>query len=317
MHVHPVDDGAGLFRQPGHHHLVLRLVCQGVVAQGTGIVEDAPEGAAVLDLFDHRVVGVHHGVGVQQALAEERVIELHHPQVGSVGHQRVKILPGFRVVEPDAQFVIAVVGRGRGLDIHDHIPVPVGPEGDGVGFVAVVIRRADRLHLLKHLHQALQVLDLRVAQLLVQVPAQVPGVEKGLMVQRGGGDVVPEAVDVPAGQLAVLLQRGAHVLQDVGAVFRQQVLVFPVKEHSELHRLQVFLPVRAPDDDVAQVAGLHARLEHALVVRNDVDPDVEPVLQDFREPARQFAVPVGELAVAGQRDGLLRQRRGQGPRQQR
>ena len=108
-----VDDGVRFVRHTRIHHLAFTQMLVRVVDHGGGIVEDAPEHAAVLDFLAHFVVGLRHGVRVKQAGAIELVEEAQHLDVRAVFIQRIVEFAIRGVVQTKAEFVIAIVRRSR------------------------------------------------------------------------------------------------------------------------------------------------------------------------------------------------------------
>ena len=258
-----------------------------VVDHGGGIVEDAPEHAAVLDFLAHFVVGLRHGVRVKQAGAIELVEEAQHLDVRAVFVQRIVEFAIRGVVQTEAEFVIAIVRRRQRLDVHDHVAVPVRPEGRRIRLVAQLVRGADFLHLFEDRKQVIQILDFRVAELRIQIPAQIPGVHEGLMALTGGRHVHTEAVQIVIifGHQTIGRQRILIVRPDVGRIRLRKVVLVPLQQQAILNRLLVVFAVRAPDNNVAEVAGLRAGLVSAILIGDDDQFNVEQILHQRSAPA--------------------------------
>lgn len=91
------------------------------------------------------------------------------------------------------------------------------------------------------------------------------------MALTGGRNVHAEAVQVVAvfGHQTVGRQRILIVRPNVGRIRLRKVVFVPLQQQTVLDRLLIVLAIRAPDDDVAEVAGLRAGLVCAILIRND------------------------------------------------
>ena len=281
-----VNDGLGLRRNQGPHdgaNLVPRIrhVLGGVVEVAAGIVKDREQAVALLHLGHHLVVGLGHGVRVHQAPLIELVEEFQRVEIGSVLLQTGVELASLAVVQThaDAVAVIAVVGAGQALDVHDHLAVPVGPDAHRVGGPAIVASGAEFLHLAQYVGEVVQVFDLGVAQLLIEVPTDAPVVDEGVVLALLVGDPVADAVDLAVGVDGLVGGDSVReVAGDVVTIGGEEILLVPVEEQALVHGGGVLLAVAAPDDDVAQVFALHTGLIGAVGVGDDGQLDVEFVL---------------------------------------
>ena len=300
-----VDDGVRFVRHTRIHHLAFAQMLVRVVDHGGGIVEDAPEHAAVLHLLAHFVVGLRHGVRVKQTGAIELVEEAQHLDVRAVFVQRIVEFAIRGVVQTEAEFVIAIVRRRHRLDVHDHVAVPVRPEGRRIRLVAQLVRGADFLHLLEDRNQIVQILDFRVAELRIQIPAQIPRVHERLVALTRGRHVHAEAVQIVAvfGHQTVGRQRILIVRPNVGRIRLRKVVLVPLQQQTVLDRLLIVLAIRAPDDDVAEVAGLRAGLVCTILIGDDDQFNVEQILHQRSAPAGLTAGVVRQLAVNFNLDG--------------
>ena len=278
----------------------------GVEGHGTCIVENGPEGTGGLQLFAHLFEGLGHGVGIQQVILIELVEELQAFHIGAAFGKTVIIFTVGGVDVADTQLIIAVISSGKGLHIHYHAAVPIGPDRNGICFVAVFIGGADGLHLLEYFQQAVQVLHGRIAQFFIQIPAQVPGVEEGLVSAFCGCHVETKAVNLVISViLAVGLQGSSVIFGNVGGPGLHQVIFFPIQQHALVHSVLIIFAVGTPDNDITQIAAFHASFIGAVRVGNDVDLHVEFVFQQRGAPAALHAGIVRQLAVNGEGDGAV------------
>lgn len=89
------------------------------------------------------------------------------------------------------------------------------------------------------------------------------------MTLTGGRHVHAEAVQIVAvfGHQTVGRQRILIVRPNVGRIRLRKVVLVPLQQQTVLDRLLIVLAIRAPDDDVAEVAGLRAGLVCAILIR--------------------------------------------------
>ena len=242
-------------------------------------------------------------VRIQQPKAVQFVEESQHLNIHAVRLQAALEFAGFCTDQAQFKLIPAVIGRCQGLHIHDHVAVPVRPDGNGISFIAVLVRGADLLHLHKQIRQVIQVLHSRETQLLVQIPADVPGVEEVLMAARFQRYIVAKAMDLSVAALGpVGFQCRFVILPDIWCVFLREPVLLPVQEKSLGNRILVLVAIRAPDYDVAEVAALHAGSVGTVRIRNDVDPDIVFVQQQVRAPMALKPGIVCQLAVDVQGD---------------
>lgn len=121
----------------------------------------------------------------------------------------------------------------------------------------------------------------------------------------GGRHVHAEAVQIVAvfGHQTVGRQRILIVRPNVGRIRLRKVVLVPLQQQTVLDCLLIVLAIRAPDDDVAEVAGLRAGLVCTILIGDDDQFDVEQILHQRSAPAGLTAGVVRQLAVNFNLDG--------------
>ena len=125
------------------------------------------------------------------------------------------------------------------------------------------------------------------------------------MALTGGRHVHTEAVQIVIifGHQTIGRQRILIVRPDVGRIRLRKVVLVPLQQQAILNRLLVVFAVRAPDNNVAEVAGLRAGLVSAILIGDDDQFDVEQILHQRSAPAGLTAGVVRQLAVNFNLDG--------------
>ena len=209
--------------------------------------------------------------------------------------QTVLKLPCIRVIESKVKFVQAKeVCRGC-LHEHHHVSVPVLKEGNAVRFLAGIRGRADLLHLLQDIDIVLQLIDLRAADLLIEIIADIWVIADLIELSRTGSHVMSETIHSPLGDRRILLKCGCHMILDIRSIVRENIILIPVEKHAVLVCARILIAVSAKKHDISEISGLHTGVEHTVAIADDVHLDIEFFLQNISKPPDLFPLIVREL----------------------
>ena len=344
--------GAGVPVEEGHDAVILFAFNTGahtdhtvraVVTVSVSIVEhiangdEAESGAGLLAVNavpetnlpavpEHiHTAGGHLGAGIVPVLGAG--VRIHQTQlirlVQELGDLVVGILAliqlgeGVVGLQHGAALQLLAVPGGQLHDVggtdHVVVAVPVGPQGEGISGIAVFILGMHFMDLHQGGQQVVQGLELRSADLFVQIPAEHRAGVDHFVSQGAGGSIGHFAGDAVVlsfftGQtLVVHIDLGLE-LHDVFAVHDLVTDILGQAGINDFRELGL-----VDDDHVAEVAFLRAggidRVANHLG-SDDVQFNVELVLNHFGEPARLDAVVVSCIIVEvdGQEFGLLSHR---------
>ncbi len=124
-------------------------------------LENIEECSTVLIISRCSVIALCLGIRIQKTLLIQFVIKLQAGKIRPVFFKRIMINLFFRIIQPEAKFIVAVICGSCRFHEHNHVAVPILKERHAVCRVSIVIGRAGFLHLCQYIHHIVKVLDFR------------------------------------------------------------------------------------------------------------------------------------------------------------